>query len=154
MYNSITHHLYIVLYVHHPKSSLLLSPFISPSPSSPYPRLPTAPLGEQTIFLHWTALHRCYPCEPVSRLDSALLIYTCCPSAHCHDGMTFIVKTWKQVLWILQPRSFSPPKIVLAILAPLPFQEILESISKDRGFRHSQLYSYLPEVMLGFWLGL
>ena len=38
-YNSTTHHLYIVLSVHHPKSSLLPLPFttpLSPSPTSPY----------------------------------------------------------------------------------------------------------------------
>ena len=37
-YNSIIHHLYIVLYVHHPKSSLLPSPFI---PLYPLLFLPT-----------------------------------------------------------------------------------------------------------------
>ena len=39
VHNSITHHLYIVLCVHHPQSSLLSSPFIPliPSSSSPYP---------------------------------------------------------------------------------------------------------------------
>ena len=33
LYNSIIHHLYIVLCVHHPNSSLLPSPFIPPLPS-------------------------------------------------------------------------------------------------------------------------
>ena len=42
MYSSIIHHLYIVLYVHHPKSSLLPSPFIPPFtlfylPPPPFP---------------------------------------------------------------------------------------------------------------------
>ena len=37
VHNSTTHHLYTVLCVHHPKSSLLPSPFICPWPSSPRP---------------------------------------------------------------------------------------------------------------------
>ena len=40
MYNSITHHLYFLLWVHHPKSSLLPSPFIPPYPLLPPPTLP------------------------------------------------------------------------------------------------------------------
>ena len=45
LYNSITHHLYIVLCVHLPKSSLLLSPFSSSllsstSPITPHPSFP------------------------------------------------------------------------------------------------------------------
>ena len=42
VYNSIIHYLYIVLRVHHPKSSLLPSPFIChlPSYTCPHPPLP------------------------------------------------------------------------------------------------------------------
>ena len=44
VYNSAIHHLYIALCAHHPKPSLLPSPFIAPLPSSTCPHLPSAPL--------------------------------------------------------------------------------------------------------------
>ena len=66
MYNFITHHLYIVLCVHHPKSHLLPSPFIPSIPSStshlpPFPLVVTIPIVciyEGFFFLNpFTLLH-------------------------------------------------------------------------------------------------
>ena len=52
MYNSIIHHLYIVLYIYHPKSSLLLSPFIPPVPSLHPP--PLFPLVSTRLLSVWS----------------------------------------------------------------------------------------------------
>ena len=54
VYNSIIHHLYIILCAHHPKSSLLLSPFIPPLPS------PTSP---HSLFWVWTFFIFYYCCS-------------------------------------------------------------------------------------------
>ena len=50
VYNSITHHLYIVLCVYHPKSSLLPSPFIPPLP---FPTTSHAPSPLVITALLW-----------------------------------------------------------------------------------------------------
>lgn len=59
MYHSITHHLYIILCVHHPKSGLLLSPFISPLPFSPSHHTAPFPFGDHhndCVYEFWFLL--------------------------------------------------------------------------------------------------
>ena len=51
-HNYITHHLYTVLCVHCPKSSLQLSPFITPTPPSPFPTTPCPGNHHNVVHAH------------------------------------------------------------------------------------------------------
>ena len=82
VYNSITHYLYIVLCVHHPKSSLLPSPFITPLPSStsshtPFPLVINMLLCQYFFFLlnPFTFSHSPSTSLPSNSCQSVLCIY-------------------------------------------------------------------------------
>ena len=81
--NSIVHHLYIVLCVHHPKSSHLSSPFTPPLPSS-VPSFPLPSGNHHTVFcvyqyyfvLNFFTFSPCSPTPlPSNSCQSVLCIY-------------------------------------------------------------------------------
>ena len=81
--NSIVHHLYIVLCVHHPKSSHLSSPFTHPLPSS-MPPFPLPSGNHHTVFcvyqyyfvLNFFTFSPCSPTPlPSNSCQSVLCIY-------------------------------------------------------------------------------
>ena len=76
VYNSIIHHLYIVLWVHHPKSSLLPSPFMPPLLSSTPPHAPSlwqspsCRLHPHESFLSFAeSLHPSHPASPLTAIS-------------------------------------------------------------------------------------
>ena len=92
MYNSTTHHLYIVLCVHHPKSSLLPSPFIPltrkrPSPS-PTP-ITTMPLS---CFYVGFLPNPPTPCPSDSHPPGLFSIYEYLPSQINLKNVKIVVK--------------------------------------------------------------
>ena len=105
LYNSVTHHLYIVLCAHHPKSGLLLSPFIPPLPSSTSP-LPSFPLVITMLlsvsmrgFLFFCFCF-CWIPSPFSLRPATLLPFDSCQSVLFKAQLGLAVKDRQRMVQI------------------------------------------------------